>query len=253
MTTIIQVKIKDLIPAEYNPRKLTEKQFNDIKNSIDKFGIVDPIIANKNDTRKNIVIGGHQRLKVIKELGYKEVPVIYVDLNEKDERELNVRLNKNTGEFDYEILADQFEMEDLLEWGFMVDELMVDFESGGQGEHEEAYTNKIESPIYEPKNEKPLISELYDANRTVELTDEIEKLECDKETKEFLRLAAQRHTVFNYSKIADFYAHSDKEIQNLMENSALIIIDFKKAIENGYVQLSEEIKQQYLKDYPDEK
>jgi hypothetical protein len=62
----------------------------------------------------------------------------------------------------------------------------------------------------------------------------------DKE-KQFLMTAASRHVVFDYSKIANFYAHSSRECQELMENSALVIIDFNKAIENGFVRLTEEI------------
>jgi hypothetical protein len=62
-----------------------------------------------------------------------------------------------------------------------------------------------------------------------------------------------RHIVFDYQKIADYYAHASKEIQELMEKSALVIIDFNKAIQNGYVKLSHEIAKQYGEDYPDEK
>ena len=67
--------------------------------------------------------------------------------------------------------------------------------------------------------------------------------------KEFLIEAAKRHSVFNYEKIADYYAHSNPEMQQLMEKSALIIIDFEKAIQLGYVKLCEEIKSQYLEEY----
>jgi len=88
------------------------------------------------------------------------------------------------------------------------------------------YTGKIETPIYEPKNTKPHIEE-----------------------KMFLIDAARRHNVFNYEKIADYYAHSNPEMQKLMEMSALVIIDFEKAIELGYVKLCEDIKNQYLEDY----
>ena len=71
----------------------------------------------------------------------------------------------------------------------------------------------------------------------------------EKEEKEFLIKAAYRHTVFNYQSIADFYAHSNKEVQELMEDSALVIIDFNKAIENGYVKLSKELEKSYTSDY----
>ena len=70
-----------------------------------------------------------------------------------------------------------------------------------------------------------------------------------KEEKEFLIEASKRHIVFNYQLIADYYSHSSKEMQKLMEDSALVIIDFEKAIELGYVQLSKEIRTQYLEEY----
>ena len=79
---------------------------------------------------------------------------------------------------------------------------------------------------------------------------EIEATELPEDEKEFLRIAARRHTVLNFKRIAEYYAHSSEEVQNLMENSALVIIDFDKAIELGYVKLSEEIAAQYKKDYP---
>jgi hypothetical protein len=67
--------------------------------------------------------------------------------------------------------------------------------------------------------------------------------------KNFLLDAARRHNVFNYEKIADYYAHATPEMQNLMERSALVIIDFEKAIQLGYVKLCDEIRNQYLEEY----
>ncbi len=69
------------------------------------------------------------------------------------------------------------------------------------------------------------------------------------EEKNFLMDAARRHNVFNYEKIADYYAHATHEMQQLMERSGLVIIDFEKAIQYGFVKLSEEIKTQYLTEY----
>ena len=104
---ITQVKISDLKPAIYNPRKHTDTQLRQIKQSIQAFGIVDPIIANSAKERNNIVIGGHLRLKAMIQLGYKEAPVVYVNIPEiEKERELNIRLNFHRGEFDMDLLAD---------------------------------------------------------------------------------------------------------------------------------------------------
>ena len=77
----------------------------------------------------------------------------------------------------------------------------------------------------------------------------IAKADIDEDIKLFLTAAAARHSKFNYDVIADFYAHSDKEIQSLMEDSALVIIDFDKAIEQGYVKLSESVREMYSEDH----
>jgi len=114
---IKNTKITKLNLSVYNPRKLTEEQEANLKESIERFGLIDPLIVNNHPGRENIVVGGNQRLKIAQKLNFKEVPVIYVDLDEKKERELNLRLNKNTGEWDYDILK-EFEIDLLLDVGF---------------------------------------------------------------------------------------------------------------------------------------
>lgn len=117
---------------------------------------------------------------------------------------------------------------------------------------ETKYTSKIKAPIYEPKNVKPHILELYDSSKYLRLKKEIEKSNLSDEEKKFLIISATRHIVFNYSKIADYYANSSKEMQQFMERSALIIIDFEKAIEYGYVKLNEDITQHFLNEYDEQ-
>ncbi len=119
---IEQVKISLLKPALYNPRLLTPKQESDLTESIKQFGLVDPIIANGNKDRHNIVIGGHQRLLIAQKLGYTDVPVVYVSLSEGKERILNLRLNKNTGSWNFELLKN-FDIETLLDVGFDTEEM----------------------------------------------------------------------------------------------------------------------------------
>lgn|SRR5690625_254731 len=104
------------------------------------------------------------------------------------------------------------------------------------------YTKKVNIPQYLPKNVKPNIMELCNDTKTVKLINEIKNSNVTDEEKEFLIKAARRHQVFNYSKIADYYAHSNKEMQELMEKSALVIIDINDAIANGYVKLSKNIE-----------
>lgn len=114
---------------------------------------------------------------------------------------------------------------------------------------EQKYSSKIEAPIYEPKNVKPHILELVNKEKTHRLIREIEASNLPNEEKLFLIDAARRHNVFNYEKIADYYAHATPEMQQLMERSALVIIDFDKAIQNGYVKLCDAIRTQYLEEY----
>lgn len=99
-------KIDELIPAIYNPRKdltINDAEYKKIKRSIETFGYVDPIIVNE---RTGVIVGGHQRLKVLKDLGYEEIEVSVVNLDEKQEKTLNIALNKISGEWDFELLKD---------------------------------------------------------------------------------------------------------------------------------------------------
>lgn len=133
-----QRKPGDLKPAEYNPRQLTDEQFAQISASILGFGFLDPVIVNKHPTRLDHIIGGHQRVKVAQKLiedgggevdgewvgiDWNTVPTLEVELTIERERELNIRLNKAVG--DWDILANEFEVSDLVEWGFTEGELDI--------------------------------------------------------------------------------------------------------------------------------
>jgi len=112
---VIEVKqLSDLKPAPYNPRTSTAKQETHLKASLEKFGVVEPIVFNK---QTGYTVGGHFRIRELKKLGYKEIECVIVDLNEADEKELNIRLNANTGAWDWDALANEWEAEDLTEWG----------------------------------------------------------------------------------------------------------------------------------------
>ncbi|MFA7254069.1 MAG: DNA methyltransferase [Patescibacteria group bacterium] len=122
------VSVGKLIPADYNPRKWNEKQLSDLKESLTRFGFVDPAIVNCASNRKNIVIGAHMRITAAKALGIKEIPCVFVNIPEiEKEKELNLRLNKNTGEFDFNLLA-SFDENFLVDIGFDSEELDDIFE-----------------------------------------------------------------------------------------------------------------------------
>lgn len=102
---IKKVNISELIPAVYNPRielQKEDKEYQNLKNSIQKFGYVEPIIVNK---VTNTIVGGHQRLNVLKDLGYTDIDVIYVELDKENEKLLNIALNKIDGFWDNEKLS----------------------------------------------------------------------------------------------------------------------------------------------------
>ena len=104
------------------------------------------------------------------------------------------------------------------------------------------YTMKSAIPQYSPSAVKPSLESLIDFTKYTELIRKIKNSNVSDEEKMFLRFAATRHLVFRYSLIADYYAHADKEMQELMEQSALVILDIDDAIANGYVKLSKDIK-----------
>jgi ParB-like chromosome segregation protein Spo0J len=110
-------KLSELTPAPYNPRQSTANQEKHLKASLEKFGVVEPIIFNK---QTGYIVGGHFRVRELKKLGYKEIECVIVDLSEEDEKELNIRLNANTGEWDWDMLANEWDAVELEEWGLEV-------------------------------------------------------------------------------------------------------------------------------------
>ena len=119
-------KLSELKPAPYNPRTSTAKQESHLKNSLTKFGVVEPIIFNK---QTGYIVGGHFRVRELQKLGYKEIECVIVDLNIEDEKELNIRLNANTGSFDFDVLANSWDENLLLEWGLSIPNFDSEVES----------------------------------------------------------------------------------------------------------------------------
>lgn len=225
-----KVKISEVKPNPENPRKISSDKFEKLVDSIKKFPEMlelRPIVVN----RDMVVLGGNMRLRACEKAGLKEIPIVYAEsLTPEQEREFVAKDNISFGEFDWEIIRADWDLEELSGWGLDV----PDFSS-----EEQRYSTLVKSPLYEAKNEKPLIKSLFDPSKHDRLIEKINESAIDEEMKGFLRVAASRHIVFDYSKIADFYAHSEKPVQELMEDSALVIIDFKRAIELGFVKLYE--------------
>lgn len=118
--------------------------------------------------------------------------------------------------------------------------------NGEKKEKDEKYTSKVQSPIYTPRVggvKSPF--ECFNHTKYKRLLYDIEKSNVSEDEKVFLRLAASRHIVFNYGNIADYYAIASKEMQKLMEDSALVIIDFDKSLETGFAVLNDKMRELY--------
>lgn len=226
-----------------------KEQKEELKKQIAYQGFRNPLVISN---LSGYLVVGHLRLEIALELGMTEVPVIYQDFTDEAQEYSYLTADNAVAmwaELDYKAIN-----EELLNLGkdFRVDLLGIKdfraFEEKGIKD-DDLYTKKVEAPIYEPKEaEQPKINTLLDLNKTNALLEEIRTSSIDREVKAFLEHAAMRHTVFDYGKIAEYYAHAPKEVQELMEKSALVIIDFDKAIENGFVELSEKIAKEYLND-----
>lgn len=251
---IVYKKTRELIPYARNNKTHNERQVKLVAASIQEFGFKNPVIVDKD----NSIIAGHGRVKAAELLKLEEVPCIVADdLTKAQIKAYRIADNKLTdlGEYDVEML--QLEVQELQEMQFDVELLGMDLEAtpedvlhstettGGDN----PYTKKIEVPLYEPKNEKPVLADIYNSEKYNMLCENIKKSSVTEEEKTMLIAAATRHIVFNYELIADYYSHSTGEFKELAEELALVIIDFEKAIRNGYVKLSESIKKQYGDEY----
>ena len=246
-----------------NYRIHTDKNKRIIKKSLEDCGAGRSVLIDKDD----MLIAGNGVYEQAQELGLKVrviesdgselVVVKRTDLSSDDERRKLLALADNyssdTSTFDFDLVVADFDDDILKDWEFSLDDIDIEDFSTGEESEEEIYTKKIVSPIYEPKEEeRPAIEEMFKIDKYHNLCNQITKSNIDDDTKEFLLLAATRHVVFDYAKIAEFDAHSSKEVQELMEDSALVIIDFNKSIELGYTTLKKEIADQYSEDYEDE-
>ena len=244
------VSVSSLIPYARNSRTHSSDQVGQIAASIKEFGFLNPIIVDGD----NGIIAGHGRVLAAQKLGLAELPVIEAGhLSDTQRRAYIIADNKlamNAG-WDDEILrveldalgADGFDLELT---GFSLDEI-ADLQIEEVPDPEtlsENYSRKIEAPIYEIRGEKPAPADLYDEEKAQRLRKSIASADVPDDIRRFLEIAADRHTVLNFSRIAEFYAHSSADVQELMEQSALIIIDYDRAVEDGFVKLAKGMMEQ---------
>jgi hypothetical protein len=255
---ITQKKVTELIPYVKNSRIHSDEQVAQIAASIKEFGWTNPILVDG----LNGIIAGHGRLMAARKLGHKEVPTIELaDLTETQKKAYIIADNKLAQNAGWDNVMLSLELEELSNLGFDIDltgftpeeitELL--FADDDEQIDNSKYTKKIDAPVYAPSGDCPEITELYDKVKYEELTAVIhQNPDIKPEVKDFLLASAARHIRFDFEQIAEFYAHADPDTQQLMEDSALVIIDFDKAIANGYVKLSQSISNVYASDKGEE-
>ena len=227
----------------HNPRTITEEKFRKLVKSLKEFPEMleaRPIVINPD----GMVLGGNMRLKAAREAGLKEVHVYKATWEEAKQKEFIIKDNVSFGEHDWDILANEWDAAQIESWGL---DVWVPEEE--EPVNENPYSTKVEAPIYKPTKAQPKVEELQGLGKYNELLQEIQASDLSAELDSFLRLAATRHIVFDYEQIAEYYAHAPAEVQELMERSALVIVDFGRAIEDGFVRLNQELKEQYLQEH----
>lgn len=236
------LKTSDLVPYTRNAKKHDKKQIDNVAESIKQFGFAQPVVVDKDN---NIIIG-HCRTAAAKKLKIKEIPCIkYEDLSAEEANKLRLLDNKlNESDWDLELVAEDIQELDFsgfdIDWGIELDNTNNSAENNTDIDTDK-YTDVVNIPQYEIKGECPEIADMLDLIKCNELIDKINNSNVTKEQKDFLIYAAYRHCRFTYSKIAEYYAHQSKEMQELMEDSALVIIDYNDALKNGYTKLKNDL------------
>jgi hypothetical protein len=248
------IPIEWLVFDPNNARKHSQKNLDAIKGSLTKFGQQKPIVVDQ----KNVIIAGNGTVAAAKDLGWKEIKAVRSTLEGFMQSAFAIADNRTAelAEWDFDVLKESLnslDMEGFDISGIGFTDADLDFigensavgENGKNSEGGVDYTTKIAAPIYEPKGPKPRIGDMFDLTKFQALQEEINNSKLSEDEKEFLRYASARHIVFDYQSIAEYYAHSPAPVQDLMERSALVIIDFDKAIENGFVKMSKDLAEAY--------
>jgi len=241
-----------LKPYEGNPRKITDDAVNKVAQSISLFGFKQPIVIDKDYV---IIVGHTRRLASIK-LGLKEVPCLMADdLDKEKVKAYRLADNKTSELSDWDFTKLEIELQSIDfsmgDFGFNLnfDDISSDsdksndkVDKGDNKPKDNYYTDKIVIPNYTPTMEQPpLIGDLVNIDKVDDLIEKINNSSIDEHLRKFLNLAAYRHLKFDYHLIAEYYAHATPDIQSLFEDLALVIIDYNKAVENGFVEINKKV------------
>jgi|DEB0MinimDraft_10_1074344.scaffolds.fasta_scaffold09863_6 hypothetical protein len=217
---IEKVSISTVKANPNNPRVIKDDKFRKLVQSIKDFPEmleIRPIVVNQD----MIVLGGNMRLKACKEAGLKEVPIIHADnLTEEQQREFIIKDNVSGGEWDWELLASEWDTDLLDEWGL---DVPVETET----ETEKLSKLEFQDVYYQPKEEPNVtLSECVDFTKFHAKVKAIEESPLSDEQKEVLKWFAYRFIRINFEQVANYYFfNADDEEQKVMERLRLVLSD----------------------------
>ena len=246
---IKSVPISGLAYDPNNARKHSPQNLKAIATSLNKFGQRKPVVVHN-----GVIIAGNGTVEAARSLNWTEIIIteVPIDWDITTAKAFAIADNRTAelAEWDTPVLVEQLlEMEDegfnLKEFGFddgIMESLQKDIDEANDMQ-QQTYSNKMNVPQYEIVGEEPLLSELFNSSKADNLKQQILDANLPNDIKEFLLIATNRHIIFDYQKVAEFYPHQTFEIQQLMEESALVIIDADDAIRNGYANFLTTIEQ----------
>lgn len=202
---IVYRELSELVEPDYNPRKLSAKQREEIKKSLVNFGFVQPLVVNMHPTRQNIIVGGNQRKKIAESMGYEQAPCIEVSLEIDKEKELNLRLNKNQAEFDVDLLNEFFDREFLFTIGFSEKEV---------GKLESDFDKKFNS-ITNDQAEMPIVPQFNERYNSIIIF-------CNNELDfNWIRnvLKLQKHKDYKNSRVGEAHVLTVQKFQEIWEEA----------------------------------
>lgn len=213
-------KLKD------NPRRISKDEMETLKSSImanpDYFEARPVILSNR--TGELVIIAGNQRYEAAKSLGMSEIPTVLLEgLSEEREREITIRDNVSNGDWDYDELANSWDLDELSEWGVDIPNI--------EKTKEDNEARLV--PVYVPKGEDVEADECFDNRVSSELVKEIDSLNCSDELKELMKARAGFFTLFDFEKLAELYASSDDNVRRMFEKLGMVVVVDDDVIEAG--------------------
>lgn len=241
------VPLSKLVPDPANARTHDTRNLAAISRSLELFGQRKPLVVARGNGGELVVIAGNGTLEAAKALGWDTIKIAQVpdDWDADKARAYAIADNRSAELAEWDAAALASALVDLDAVGYNATDLGFDpaeFDDGDASATDSIYTSVVNIPQYEVVGPCPHPRELWDETKADQLRGAILAADLDDDTRAFLLAAAQRHVVFNYRKVAEFYPHASAEVQRLMEDSALIIIDYDDAIRNGYARFMDTIE-----------